>query len=51
MQNLSKIRQETKKLQKREMASFLKVAQQFFVCGYFLLIPIAVPSFKLLKVR
>ena len=26
--------------------SFLKVAQQFFVCEYFLLIPIDVPSFK-----
>ena len=39
MQNLSKIRQETKKLQKMgndviEM-SFLKIAQQFFVCEHF----------------
>ena len=29
--------------------SFLKIAQQFFVCEYFLLIPIDVPSFKLIK--
>ena len=49
VQNLSKIGQETKKLQKREMTSFLKIAQQFFVCEYFLLIPIDVPSFKLIE--
>ena len=29
--------------------SFLKIAQQFFVCEYFLLIPIDVPSFKLIE--
>ena len=53
MHNLSKIRQETKKLQKMEndviVTSFLKIAQQFFVCEYFLLIPIDVPSFKLIE--
>ena len=49
MQNLSKIGQETKKLQKWEMTSFPKIAQQFFVCEYFLLIPIDVPSFKLIE--
>ena len=31
------------------VTSFLKIAQQFFVCGYFLLIPIDVPSFKLIE--
>ena len=31
------------------MTSFLKIAQQFFVCGSFLLIPIDVLSFKLIK--
>ena len=31
------------------VTSFLKIAQQFFVCEYFLLIPIDVPSFKLIK--
>ena len=31
------------------MMSFLKIAQQFFVCEYFLLIPIDVPSFKLIE--
>ena len=39
MQNLSKIGQETKKLQKLGndviVTSFLKIAQQFFVCEYF----------------
>ena len=35
MQNLSKIGQETKKLQKWEMTSFLKIAQQFFVCIFY----------------
>ena len=53
MQNLSKIGQETKKLQKMGneviATSFLKIAQQFFVCEYFLLIPIDVPSFKLIE--
>ena len=53
MQNLSKIGQETKKLQKIGndviVTSFLQIAQQFFVCEYFLLIPIDVPSFKLIK--
>ena len=48
---LSKIGQETKKLQKMGndviVTSFLKVVQQFFVCEYFLLIPIDVPSFML----
>ena len=51
MQNLSKIGQETKKLQKMRkdviVTSFLKIAQQFFVCECFLLIPIDVPSFNL----
>ena len=45
MQNSSKIGLETKKLKKWEM-SFLKIAQQFFVYEYFLLIPIDVPSSK-----
>ena len=49
VQNLSKIGQERKKLQKWEMMSFLKIAQQLFVCEYFLLIPIDVPSFKLIE--
>ena len=30
------------------VTSFLKMAQQFSVCEYFLLIPIDVPSFKLI---
>ena len=29
--------------------SFLKTAQQLFVCEYFLLIPIDVPSLKLIE--
>ena len=33
------------------MTSFLKIAQQFFVCEYFLLIPIDVPSFKLIEAQ
>ena len=53
MQNLSKIGQETKKLQKMGndiiVTLFLKIAQQFFVCEYFLLRPIDVPSFKLIE--
>ena len=53
MQNLSKIGQETKKLQKMEndviVTSFLKIALQFSVCEYFLLILIDVPSFKLIE--
>ena len=49
VQNLSKIGQEKKKLQNWEMTSFLKIAQQFFVCEYFLPIPIDVPSFKLIE--
>ena len=53
MQNLSKIGQEIKKLQKMGndviVTLFLKIAQQFFVCEYFLLIPIDVPSFKLIE--
>ena len=53
MQNLNKIREETKKFAKMGndviVTSFLKIAQQFFVCEYFLLIPIDVPSFKLTK--
>ena len=38
MQNLRKIEQETRKLQKGNdiiVTSFLKIAQQFFVCEYF----------------
>ena len=31
------------------VTSFLKIAQQFFVFEFFLLIPIAVPSFKLIE--
>ena len=31
------------------VTSFLKIAQQFFVCEYFLLRPIDVPSFKLIE--
>ena len=50
MQNLSEVGQETKKLQKMGndviVTLFLQIAQQFFVCEYFLLIPIGVPSFK-----
>ena len=53
MQNLSKIGQETKKLQKMGndvvVTSFLKIAQQIFVREYSLLIPINVPSFKLIE--
>ena len=53
MQNLSKIGQATKKLQKMGngviVTSFLKIAQQFFVCAYLLLIPIDVPGFKLIE--
>ena len=53
MHNLSKIGQETKKLQKIGngviVTSFLKIAQQFIVCEYFLLISIDVPSFKLIE--
>ena len=53
MQNLRKIGQEKKKLQKMGndviVTSFLNIAQQFFVCDYFLHIPIDVPSFKLIK--
>ena len=53
MQTLSKLRQETKKLQKMGndviVTSFLKTAQQFFVCENFLLISIDVPSFKLIE--
>ena len=29
--------------------SLLKIAQQYFVCEYFLLIPVDVPSFKLIE--
>ena len=53
MQKLSKIGQETKKLQKMAnhviVTSFLKIAQQCFVCEYFLIIPIDVRSFKLIE--
>ena len=31
------------------VTSFLKIALQFFVCEYFLVIPIDVPSFKLIE--
>ena len=47
VQNLSKIGQETKKLQTMGNDVISKIAQQFFVCEYFLFIPIDVPSFKL----
>ena len=33
------------------VTSFLEIAQQFFVCEYLLLIPIDVPSFKLIEGR
>ena len=49
VQNLSNTGQETKKLQKWEMTSFLKIAQKFFVCEYVLVIFIDVPSFKLIE--
>ena len=53
VQNLSKIGQETKKLQKMGndviVTSFLTIAQQFFVCEYWLLISIDVTSFKLIE--
>ena len=53
MQNLSKIRQETKKLQKMGnyviVTLFLKIAQSFYVCEYVLLLSIDVPSFKLIE--
>ena len=31
------------------VTSFLKIAQQFFVCEYFLLLSIDVPSFKVIE--
>ena len=53
VQNLRKIGQETKKLQKIGndiiVMSFLKIVQQFFVCEYILLIPIDVPSFQFIE--
>ena len=53
VQTLRKIGQETKKLQKLTndviVTSFLKTAQQFSVCECFLLIPIYLPSFKLIE--
>ena len=53
MQNLSKIGQETMKLQKMGnyviVTSFLKITQQFSVCEYLLVISIDVPSFKLVE--
>ena len=53
LQNLSKTGQETKKLQKMGndiiVTSFLKIGQQFFVCEYIFLIPIDIPSFKLIE--
>ena len=53
MQNLSKIGQATMKLQKMGydviVTSFLQIAQQFFVCEYFILIPIDLPSIKLIE--
>ena len=53
MRNLSKIGPETKKLQKIGndviVTSFLKIAQQVFVCEYFLVIPIDVACFKLIE--
>ena len=53
MTNLSKIGQEIKKLRKMGndiiVTSFLKIAQQFFVCEYFLLIHIDVSTFRLIE--
>ena len=52
MQNLSKIGQETKKLQKwerRHCDVISKNRSAIFVCEYFLLVPIDVPSFKLIE--
>ena len=50
---MSKFGQETKKLKKMGndiiVMSFLKIVQQFFVCEYLLLIPIDLPSFKLIE--
>ena len=53
MQNLSKIGQETKKLQKMGNDVICDVTSKnssaIFVCEYFLLLPIDVPSFKLIE--
>ena len=49
MQNLSKIGQETKKLQKMGNDIISKNSSAIFVCEYFLLIPIDVASFKLIE--
>ena len=49
MQNLRKIRKETKKLKKMRNNIISKNSSAIFVCEYFLLIPIDVPSFKLIE--
>ena len=53
MQNLSKNRTRNKEVAKMGneviVTSFLKIAQQFFVCEYFLFILIDVQSFKLIE--
>ena len=48
MQNLIKIGQETKKLQKMGNDVISKNSSAIFMCDYFLLIPIDVTSFKLI---
>ena len=49
MQNLSEIGQETKKLQKMGNDIISKNSSAIFMSEYFLLIPIDVPSFKLIE--
>ena len=48
VQNLIKLGQETKKLQKMGNDVISKNSSAIFVCEYFLLIPIDVTSFKLI---
>ena len=48
-QNRTRNKEVEKKGNDAIVMSFLKITQQFFVCEYFLLIPIDVPSFKLIK--
>ena len=48
-QNRTRNKEVAKKGNDVIVTSFLKIAQQFFVCEYFLLIPIDLPSFKLIE--
>ena len=48
-QNLTRNKRVAKMENDVIVMSFLKIAQQFFVCEYVLLIPIDVPSFKLIE--